>query len=103
MVFADDDRDAGRADAHFVLEGRCVCVQRLHVRKTTAFGRDRFTLVRDAAGRDDVSTVFVKMSKLRVGSAFGLGEYDAREGGVARGRFPTGFPGTKNPVFGNFF
>lgn len=69
-----------------MLEGRCTCVQRLNVRKTTAFGRDRYVLVRKHGGgggresvvsRDEnaVHTVYVKTSDLRPGSVFGLGEF----------------------------
>lgn len=64
-----------------MLEGRCTSVQRLHVRKTTIFGRDRFTLVRNRRGGggekpsgENIQTVYVKMSDLRPGSVFGLGK-----------------------------
>ncbi|KAF0774080.1 Uncharacterized protein FWK35_00008204 [Aphis craccivora] len=77
-----DDRNSNEANAYFVLEGRCTCMQRLRVRKTTANGRNRFTLIRDQNGlgeshldtQRNVHTVYMKMSDLRPGSVFGLGE-----------------------------
>lgn len=75
---ADDNRDSNEANAYFVLEGRCTCVQRLRVRKTTENGRDNFALIRTHGGHaqpgKNVQTVYVKMCDLRPGSVFGLGE-----------------------------
>lgn len=80
----DDDRNSDEGNAYFVLKGRCTCVQRLLVRlEKTALCRDRFVLVQNddhdgnrpfENGGRDVRTVYVKMSELRAGSAFGLGE-----------------------------
>jgi len=57
-------------------------MQRLRVRKTTEYGRNRFKLIRDLGGdgqshpdlQKNVQTVYVKMTDLRPGSVFGLGE-----------------------------
>ncbi|XP_026806956.1 uncharacterized protein LOC113549714 [Rhopalosiphum maidis] len=81
-IVYDDDRNSNEANAYFVLEGRCTCMQRLHVRKTTVNGRNRFALIRDHNGdgqshldiQGNVQTVYMKMSNLRPGSVFGLGE-----------------------------
>jgi hypothetical protein len=82
FFFADEDCDSGEANAYFVLEGRCICLQRLHVRRTTAIGSGGFALVtkrhdgedkEQSVGRN-VRTVYVKMSDLRPGSVFGLGK-----------------------------
>lgn len=79
----DDDRNSNETDAYFVLEGRCTCVQRLYVRKTTIFGRHRFTLVQNRSGDrgsdekpfgENIQTAYVKMSDLQPGSVFGLGK-----------------------------
>ncbi|XP_025422886.1 uncharacterized protein LOC112692424 [Sipha flava] len=81
-IVYDEDCDSGEANAYFVLEGRCICLQRLHVRRTTAIGSGGFALVtkrhdgedkEQSVGRN-VRTVYVKMSDLRPGSVFGLGE-----------------------------
>jgi len=83
VVDADDDDSGCQADAHFVLEGRCACVQRLRVRKTAAaFGRDRYAMVQTptTAAADDgpggnPRTIYVNISSdLRPGSVFGLGK-----------------------------
>ncbi|CAH1725416.1 uncharacterized protein LOC114122959 [Aphis gossypii] len=82
-IVYDDDRNSNEANAYFVLEGRCTCMQRLRVRKMTTNGRNRFALIRDHDGhgqshnldtQKNVQTVYVKMSDLRPGSVFGLGE-----------------------------
>lgn len=82
MCCADDVRNSIEANAYFVLEGRCTCIQRLRVRKTTEYGRNHFTLIRDHGGDDqsnldlkkNVQNVYVKMADLRPGSVFGLGK-----------------------------
>ncbi|XP_022178614.1 uncharacterized protein LOC111039404 [Myzus persicae] len=81
-IVYDDVHNSIEANAYFVLEGRCTCMQRLRVRKTTAYGRNHFTLIRDHGGdnqsnldlKKNVQTVYVKMADLRPGSVFGLGE-----------------------------
>lgn len=78
MCIIDDDRDSSEADAYFVLEGRCTCVQRLYVRKTAVFGRDRYKLIQNVCTSDqhknrNMQVVYVKMSDIRPGSVFGLG------------------------------
>ncbi|XP_015368667.1 PREDICTED: uncharacterized protein LOC107165099 [Diuraphis noxia] len=81
-IVYDDVRNSIEADAYFVMEGRCTCLQRLRVRKTTEYGRNYFTLIRDHDRNSqsnldlnkNVQTVYVKMTDLRPGSVFGLGE-----------------------------
>ncbi|KAL5242900.1 hypothetical protein ACI65C_010310 [Semiaphis heraclei] len=82
IIYADDANNSVEANAYFVLEGRCTCMQRLRVRKTTEYGRNHFTLIRDHCSdsqsssdlNKNVQTVYVKMTDLRPGSVFGLGE-----------------------------
>lgn len=82
MHWVDDVRNSIEANAYFVLEGRCTCLQRLRVRRTTEYGRNHFTLIRDHCSdsqsnlelNKNVQTVYVKMTDLRPGSVFGLGK-----------------------------
>ncbi|XP_025196909.1 uncharacterized protein LOC112595789 [Melanaphis sacchari] len=81
-IVYDDNRNSNEANAYFVLEGRCTCTQRLRICKMTVNGRNRFTMIRDynddgqsySDTQKNVQTVYVKISDLRPGSVFGLGE-----------------------------
>ncbi|XP_050421384.1 uncharacterized protein LOC126833868 [Adelges cooleyi] len=77
-VVYDEDRDFSLVpgDAYFLLEGQCLGVQRLRVRKRLVAGHDRYALVQDVGERDgpQCQTVYVKTSELRPGSVFCIGE-----------------------------
>lgn len=77
MTVTGEDRDFSLVpgDAYFLLEGQCLGVQRLRVRKRLVAGHDRYALVQDVGERDGprCQTVYVKTSELRPGSVFCIG------------------------------